>query len=86
MEATVQEESMGTYEHPRQIDKVIGTCKIGSTLKKITIITAPLADAVANFSKADPCIYGIVGPSGSNKNRNYKGVGGNRKRIYLSHI
>ena len=67
MEATVQEESMGTYEHPRQIDKVIGTCKNWLHVEEDYNITAPLADAVANFSKADPCIYGIVGPSGSIK-------------------
>lgn len=65
----------GTYEHPRQIDAVLGTCKKWLYVEEDYNITAPLADAIANFTKSDPCIYGIVGPSGSIKTEIIRALG-----------
>jgi len=64
-----------SYAHKRQIDKVVGTCKKWLHVEEDYNIIAPLADAVANFSNADPCIYGLVGPSGSIKTEIIRALG-----------
>ena len=75
MEAKAQEESSGTYEAPKHIDKVVDTCKRWLYVEEDYNITAPISAAVANFCPGDPGVYGLVGPSGSIKTEIIRALG-----------